>query len=103
MKSFAIIETGGKQYMVSKGDTILCERLGVLEGPVRFEKVLLKSDGKEVSFGTPYISGAVVSGTVLGEGRDKKKVVFRFHSKTRYSKLKGHRQAHTEVSITDIA
>lgn len=103
MKSFAVIETGGKQYIVSKGDTILCERLGVSEGSVRFEKVLLKSDGKEVLFGAPYVSGAVVSGTVLGEGKDKKKVVFRFHSKTRYSKLKGHRQTHTKVSITDIA
>jgi large subunit ribosomal protein L21 len=102
MKSFAIIETGGKQYIVSKGDTILCERLGAVEGPVSFEKVLLKSDGKEISVGDPYISGAVVSGTILSEKRDKKKIVFRFHSKTRYRKLKGHRQTHATVTITEI-
>ncbi len=100
---FAIIETGGKQYRVSERTRLNVERLEASEGSeVRFDKVLLVSDGGEVSVGTPYVTGAVVTGTVLREGRGKKEIVFKYHSKTRRRKKKGHRQYFTEVEIVRL-
>jgi large subunit ribosomal protein L21 len=100
MKTFAIIETGGKQYRVSAGDTIRVEKLEASEkGDVIFDKVLLSAAGDAVRVGTPYVSGARVEGKVLGEGRERKKLVFRYHSKTRYRKKKTHRQHYTQVRI----
>lgn len=101
---FAIIETGGKQYKVSEGDVVSVEKLAPsADGKVSFDKVLLKDDGKETVIGTPYVKGSVVSAVVAKEGRGKKKIVFRFHPKTRYRKTKGHRQAYTAVSISKIS
>jgi len=61
--------------------------------------VLLTADGDTVKIGAPYVAGATVEAKVIREARDKKKIVFRYHSKTRYRKLKGHRQYFTEVEI----
>ncbi len=103
MRKFAVIETGGKQYRVSPGQKIKIEKLNAAEGGnFVFDKVLLMVDGEKVEIGTPYISGAKVEAKVLKQGRDKKKIVFRYHSKTRYRKKKGHKQPHTEVEITNI-
>ena len=65
--------------------------------------MLLKADGSEVSVGAPYVKGAKVEGKILKQGRTDKKIVFRYHSKTRYRKLKTHRQSFTEVEITKIS
>jgi large subunit ribosomal protein L21 len=101
--AFAVIETGGKQYKVSTGTKIKVEKLDVeRDGEVIFDKVLLLSGGNEVQIGAPYVSGARVIGKVLEQGRDKKIIVFRYHSKTRYRKKKGHRQLFTKVEITKI-
>jgi large subunit ribosomal protein L21 len=101
---FAVIETGGKQYKVSAGDKIRVEKLEAEEGkPFAFDKVLLKSEGDRVEVGTPYLEGAKVEAKVLAEGRDKKKIVFKYKSKTRQRKKKGHRQPYTEVEITKIS
>jgi len=103
MSTFAIIETGGKQYKVSAGQKIKVEKLGAEAGnKVVFERVLLKANGAEVEVGAPYVAGAKVVGKVIREARDKKKIVFRYHSKTRYRKKKGHRQHFTEVEIQKI-
>ena len=100
---FAIIETGGKQYRVSTGDKLKVEKLEVKEGDnLSFDKVLLIADGGETKIGKPYLSGVKVESKVLEQGRDKKKIVFKYHSKTRYRKKKGHRQPYTEVQITNI-
>ena len=100
---FAIIETGGKQYKVSTGQKVRIEKLPIKEGGVFvFDKVLLRVEGDKVEIGIPYISGAKLEGKVLKQGRDKKKIVFRYHSKTRYRKKKGHRQPHTEVEIAKV-
>ncbi len=97
---FAIIETGGKQYKVETGKAIQVEKLPGDAGSVlKFDKVLLLADEKGVQIGAPYVSGAVVEAKVLGQGRGKKKIVFRYHSKTRYRKKKGHRQPFTAVEI----
>jgi large subunit ribosomal protein L21 len=100
---FAVIETGGKQYIVEKGSTLSIEKLPTQkEKNIRFEKVLLIADGDKVSIGNPYIEGGVVGAEFLKDVKGKKKVVFRYHSKTRYRKLKGHRQPHTNIRVLSI-
>lgn len=103
MKDFCVIETGGKQYVVVQGDNLKVEKLKAEAGEsLIFDKVLLKVSGDKVEVGTPYLSGEKVEGVLVGQGRDEKKLVFRYHSKTRYRKKKGHRQPHTEIKITKI-
>jgi len=100
---FAVIETGGKQYKVSEGDKIKIEKVIAEAGAsFLFDKVLLISDKDSVKLGFPYIKGAKVETKVVRQARDKKKIVFRYHSKVRYRKKKGHRQHFTEVEITGI-
>ncbi len=100
---FAIIKTGGKQYIVSQDQTITVEKLeGEQGGVITFDDVLLVGDGKDVKIGTPNVDGASVKGEILAQKRDKKKIVFRYHPKTRYRKKKGHRQPLTDVKIVAI-
>jgi len=102
---FAVIETGGKQYKVSEGDTISVEKLvgGHKEGDkVSFDKVLLVDDGKSTKIGTPYLDGSKVDAMVTEEGRAKKISVIRFRPKSRHFKKKGHRQPFTKVTISSV-
>lgn len=100
---FAIIKTGGKQYKVSAGDKVKLEKLvGEEGGPISFEEVLLASKGDSVSIGTPLVSGAKVEAKIVQQARDKKKLVFKYKSKTRFRKTKGHRQHFTEVEIIKV-
>lgn len=100
---FAIIEAGGKQYKVALGEKIKIEKLEAVEGEmVSFDKVLLTSEDDKVAVGSPYIVGAKVEAKVIKQGRHKKVIVFKYHSKTRYRKKKGHRQFFTEVEIVGI-
>jgi large subunit ribosomal protein L21 len=98
-----VIETGGKQYKVQVGDKIKIEKLNANEGDiVKFDKVLLKATDNEVLIGTPYLSKETVEGKILKQSKDKKKIVFKYHSKTRYRKKKGHSQLYSLVEITKI-
>ncbi|MEY4731628.1 MAG: hypothetical protein RL681_574 [Candidatus Parcubacteria bacterium] len=100
---FAVIETGGKQYRVSAGQTIQVEKLTAeAGGGVSFKNVLLIADGDKTDIGTPYVKGAIVEAKVLRDARARKVIVFKYHSKTRYRKKKGHRQHFTEVEITKV-
>lgn len=100
---FAVIATGGKQYRVSTGEKLTIEKLELKgETNVTFNEVLLRSTGGTVEIGTPLITGATVEAKLLGDFKDKTKIVFKYHSKARYKKKKGHRQPHTEVQITKI-
>ena len=99
---FAVIKTGGKQYKIAEGDIITVEKLPG-NGAIAFDEVLLVADGDTVTIGTPTIPGASVQATVLENVKAKKKIVFRYKSKTRYKKKKGHRQAYTKVHITKIS
>lgn len=104
-KAFAVIETGGKQYKISEGDTVTIEKLAGehQEGDtVTFDKVLLVSDGTKTAIGTPYVDGAKVEATFKEEGRKKKVTVLRFKAKSRYHKKKGHRQPYAKVKINSI-
>ena len=100
---YAIIETGGKQYRVSPGQTVDVELLDVPEGnTVELDKVLLLNDDKKVIVGTPTVSGAKVVATYKGDGRGKKIIVFKYKPKTRYSIKTGHRQNYTRLTIDKI-
>lgn len=101
--TFAVIKTGGKQYKVSEGDKVVVEKLEGAEGDVVFDQVLLLANDKEVKVGQPTVPGATVTAKVLSAGKGKKKMVFRFKSKTRQRKKKGHRQPFTEIQIVKIA
>lgn len=100
--SFAVIKTGGKQYKVAEGDVLYVEKLESKDGQVTFDNVLLVANGS-VKVGKPAVSGAKVLAKVLEEGKGEKKMVFRYKSKTRYKKKKGHRQLFTKVQITKIS
>ena len=103
-KIYAIIETGGKQYKVSPGQTIDVERLGIAEGDtVEMERVLLIADGDRLTVGKPIIQGAKVVATSKGEGKGKKIVVFKYKPKVRYRKKTGHRQLYTRLTIEKIS
>ena len=99
---YAIIATGGKQYKVAEGDVIRVEKLGVEAGQaITFDQVLAVTNG-ELAVGCPTVAGATVSATVMGEGRGKKIIVYKYKRKTGYHKKNGHRQAYTEVKIDKI-
>src|SRR3989338_8755047 len=98
---FAVIKTGGKQYKVAEGDVLRIEKLDSKDGNVVFDDVLLVVNG-EVKVGKPVVSGAKVSAKVLEDGKGDKKMVFRYKSKTRQHKKKGHRQPYTKIQITKI-
>lgn len=103
MDSFAIIATGGKQYAVTPGQKIRVEKLAGEEGDaVTFDQVLLSADGSAVQVGAPLVSGAGVKATILRQARAKKVTVFKYHSKNRFDKKKGHRQHFTEVRIDSL-
>lgn len=98
---FAVIKTGGKQYKVAEGDVLRVEKLESKDGNIIFDEVLLVVNG-EVKLGQPVVSGAKVTAKVLEEGKGEKKMVFKFKSKTRQHKKKGHRQPYTKIQITKI-
>ena len=103
LKIYAIIETGGKQYKVTPGQTIDVERLDVAEGStVELDRVLLIADGDKVKVGTPTVDGAKVIATSQGEGRTRKVIVFKYKPKVRYRKKTGHRQFYTRLVIDRI-
>ena len=98
----AVIETGGKQYLVREGQTIVIEKLpkvGAGETTI-FEKVLLFDDGSEVKIGTPYLSGVSVRGSITEAGRGKKITVIKYKPKVRYRVKRGHRQPFLKVVIS---
>lgn len=100
---YAIIETGGKQLKVEKGQTIFVEKLDVEVGStVEFDKVLALHN-RTLKVGTPYLEGAKVSAKVEKQGRDKKIIVFKYKAKKGSTRRKqGHRQPYTKLVIEEI-
>ena len=102
-KGYAIVQTGGKQYKVSPGETIDVAHLHAEEGSaIELDQVLMVSDGERVRVGTPTVEGAKVIAEVIGDGKGKKIIVFKYKPKVRYRRMKGHRQLYTRLAIKEI-
>ncbi len=103
-KPFAIIQLAGKQYLVSQGDTIEVNNLNTPEGEtITINDVLLYSDGKKKKIGAPVIKDASVKLKILSNFKDKKVRVATYKAKSRYRKVKGHRQHLTALEVTNIS
>ena len=113
MKEFAIIQTGGKQYIVAEGDTLKIEKIKGALGKdgytelkagdkVVFNDVLLVDNGADTSIGTPFIQGAKVSAEITKVARAKKVTVIKYKAKSNYFKKRGHRQPYMEVKILKL-
>ncbi len=104
-EEFAVIQTGGKQYKVSKGSLISIEKVkGEYKkgDKISFDKVLLVDDGKDTTIGTPYIADAKVNAEIVEIGRARKVLVVKYKQKSRYLRRNGHRQPFFKVKIISI-
>jgi large subunit ribosomal protein L21 len=102
--AYAIIKTGGRQFRVAEGDTIDVDLLDVDPGKTAtFGDVLMFADGKDVTRGSPLISGAKVTAEVLEERKDKKVIAFKFKRRKGYHRTVGHRRKLTRVKIKSIS
>jgi len=100
---YAVVETGGKQYRVSAGESINVEKLPFEPGDrVELDRVLLVADGEEVRVGRPTVEGAKVLATVADHTKGPKIIVFKYKAKERYRRKKGHRQGYTRLTIDEI-
>ena len=102
---FAVIMTGGKQYKVSAGDTLKIERLAgdlKIGDKVVFDKVLLTDDGSATKVGAPTLAGVSVEAKLIEEGKNKKVSVVKYLQKSRYLRMRGHRQPYARVEIDSI-
>jgi large subunit ribosomal protein L21 len=100
---YAIVEIAGKQYKVSKDDTLYVPRQKAqANDKLTFDKVLLVNDGKSVSVGTPTVEGVAVSATVLDQVKADKVLVFKKKRRKRYKVKNGHRQPYTQIKIDSV-
>lgn len=101
---YAVVESGGKQYVAREGESVEVDRLPVQAGSsIDFDRVLLVVDGDQVQVGAPVVEGLKVQGTVSEHIQGPKIVVFRYIPKERYRRKTGHRQQYSRVKITAIA
>ncbi len=100
---YAVIATGGKQYKVTKGETLRVEKLAGEEGDsVKLDKVLMIADGDKLSVGSPTLDKASVTATIKAQGRGDKVEIVKFRRRKHSRTQAGHRQSYTEIEVTDI-
>ena len=100
---YAVVRTGGKQYRLGVGDNVKVEKLPDEVGNiVELSQILMVSDGDEVKVGTPLVTGASVKAEIVGHGRNKKIRVFKMKRRKQYRRTQGHRQAFTQLKVTEI-
>jgi large subunit ribosomal protein L21 len=100
---YAVVNSGGKQYKIQKGEVLRVEKIsGDVGSPVTFDRVLLFSDGENISIGRPALQDVVVQGHIVEQGKAKKIIVFKYKRRKRYRRKKGHRQDFTAVMIDSI-
>ena len=101
---YAVIKTGGKQYKVSVGDKLKVEQIPAdIDSKIELSEVLMIADGDAVKVGTPLVTGAKVTATVVAHGRGEKIRIFKMRRRKHYQKHQGHRQNFTEIRIDAIA
>jgi len=101
---YAVIRTGGKQYRVEPGDVIRVEALpGTVGSAIEFSEVLLRSDDSGLTLGTPLVEGASVAGTIIGQDRARKILVYKKKRRKNYRRRQGHRQHETVVRVVAVA
>ena len=100
---YAVIATGGKQYKVSKGETLRVEKIDGDEGSdIKIDQVLMVADGDKVSVGTPMLDKATVTAKIKAQGRGDKVEIIKFRRRKHSRSQMGHRQSYTEIEVTDI-
>ena len=100
---YAIVESGGKQYKVEVGKSLLVDRVGLSKGDtLELDRVLLVRDGDLMLVGKPTVEGARVLATVRGDVKGPKVIVQKFKAKSNYHVKIGHRQLYTDVSVKEI-
>ena len=100
---YAVVKTGGKQYRLGVGDSVKVEKLPDEVGNiVELSQILMVSDGGEVKVGTPLVTGASVKAEIVGHGRNKKIRVIKMKRRKQYRRTQGHRQAFTQLKVTEI-
>lgn len=100
---YAVIETGGKQYRVAKGDTLDIERVEAEAGkPFTFDRVLLVANDGSIKVGAPTVASAKVTADITSHLRGEKKIAFKMKRRKGYHRTVGHRQELTRIKITDI-
>ena len=100
---YAVVNSGGKQYKVQQGEVLKVEKIsGDVGSSVTFDRVLMFSDGDNVSVGQPVLDSVSVDGHIVEQGKAKKIIVFKYKRRKRYRRKKGHRQQFTAVLIDSI-
>ena len=101
---YAVVRTGGKQYRVSTGEKLRIEKLAAAVGSeLVLDEVLLVGEGQALKVGTPVVKGASVKAKVLAHGLADKVMIFKLRRRKNSKRLRGHRQAYTEIEVTGIA
>lgn len=100
---YAVVNTGGKQYRVEKGETLRIEKIpGEVGSQVTFDKVLMVADGENVRLGQPLLEKAAVQASIVQQDKAKKIIVFKYKRRKRYRRKQGHRQPFTAIRIDGI-
>lgn len=100
---YAVIQTGGKQYRVSEGQTLKVEKINAEQGAsVSLDRVLMVANGDDVKVGSPFLAGGNVTATVKSHGKGEKVMIVKFKRRKHHLKRQGHRQQYTELTITGI-
>ena len=100
---YAVIKTGGKQYVVNEGDTLKVEKLdGDVGSSIELDTVLAVGDGKDIKLGSPKVDGALVKAEIVAQSKAKKIIVFKKKRRKGYAKKQGHRQFYTELKVQEI-
>ena len=100
---YAVVAAGGKQYKVEEGDILRIEKVaGNIGDALTFDKVLLISDGDNLTIGQPMVEKALVNAQIVEQSKSKKIIVFKYKRRKRYRRKQGHRQRFTAVKIGSI-
>ena len=100
---YAVVNTGGKQYKVQKGETLRIEKIpGAVGSSVTFDKVLMVADGENIRVGQPVLENVAVQAQIVEQDKAKKILVFKYKRRKRYRRKNGHRQPFTAIRIDGI-